>query len=275
MPKPITSEDYSRRLQRVVAHITTHLDEPIDLARLAEIACFSPYHFHRIYRTCMGETVGETVSRQRLTRAATELARTSRPLGEIARRAGYGSDAAFSRAFSAAHGRPPLEFRKAHLRRMESGETLMPVEIQNRAPMRLATIEHQGPYAEIGRTFEMLTAWAGPRGALKPGAVGVALYPGDHTCEAADSRAIVGVTVEPEIAGDETVSIYEVPGGRHAVLLHRGPYAELPRSYDELFAWLPTSGEEPGDAPVFEVNLNNPRDTSPADLLTEICLPIR
>lgn len=55
----------------------------------------------------------------------------------------------------------------------------------------------------------------------------------------------------------------------------RRPYAQLPKTYDELFAWLANSGEEPADAPLFEVNLNNSSNTSPAELLTEICLPLK
>ncbi|WP_370690200.1 GyrI-like domain-containing protein [Phenylobacterium sp.] len=59
------------------------------------------------------------------------------------------------------------------------------------------------------------------------------------------------------------------------VLLYKGPYAQIGQGYEELFAWLPTSGEEPANAPCVEVNLNDPRKTAPADLLTELCLPLK
>ena len=67
-----------------------------------------------------------------------------------------------------------------------------------------------------------------------------------------------------------------LPAGRHAVLTYQGPYAGLPAAYDQLFGlWLPQSGEEPADSPVFEIYLNSPMDTAPDDLLTEICLPLK
>jgi AraC-like DNA-binding protein len=44
--------NYGGRLDRVVTWLTDHLDEALDLARLADVACLSPYHFHRIYRPC-------------------------------------------------------------------------------------------------------------------------------------------------------------------------------------------------------------------------------
>ena len=57
---------YETRLRRVSAYIHDHLDEELDMARLAEIACMSSYHWHRIYRAIYGETLAATVKRLRL-----------------------------------------------------------------------------------------------------------------------------------------------------------------------------------------------------------------
>ena len=95
MNKVSTILDYSRRIERVVAHIGAHLDEPLELERLAGIAAFSPYHFHRIYRALMNETAADTL---RLHRAAADLVQSQQPVARIAARAGYGSVAAFTRA---------------------------------------------------------------------------------------------------------------------------------------------------------------------------------
>ena len=111
MAKPETLIDYGRRIARVSQHIADHLDAEIDVERLAAVAYFSPWHFHRIYRETTGETVADTVRRLRLHRAAVELTRGDTPLGRIAKRAGYGTLAAFSRAFSADYGVPPGAYR--------------------------------------------------------------------------------------------------------------------------------------------------------------------
>ena len=59
-------------------------------------------------------------------------------------------------------------------------------------------------------------------------------------------------------------------------MLHVGPYAELDRAYTWLFGdWLPESGEEAADAPAVEEYLNDPRTVSPAELRTDIWLPLR
>ena len=283
MNRPTTADSYGRRLQRVTEHIWTHLDSPLDLARLAEIACFSPFHFHRIYHAALGETVAETLARLRLQRAAGQLARSSLLVAEIGRAAGYGSAAAFSRAFRASYGRSPSAFRAdrapcAELARapLSSGGLPMKVEIQDRPPLRLAAVTHRGPPAGVGRAFDRLMAWAGPQGLATPAHWGVAVWLTDMMNTPADEQVgIAGLTVGPAVMGDEVVAIHEIPGGRHAVVLFKGPFTRLDWAYDVLFAWLPTSGEEPAHAPMYEVNLNDPRTTAPDDLLTQVCLPLK
>ena len=73
-----TERDYRRRILKVMDHLRAHLDEALSFERLAEIACFSPFHFHRIYRGMVGETVADTVRRLRLLRAATAVGTTRR-----------------------------------------------------------------------------------------------------------------------------------------------------------------------------------------------------
>ena len=67
---PGTEASYRERILRVRLHIEAHLDESISLEELAAVACFSPYHFHRIFRALVGESVMEHVRRLRLERAA-------------------------------------------------------------------------------------------------------------------------------------------------------------------------------------------------------------
>ncbi|WP_456095319.1 helix-turn-helix domain-containing protein [Paraburkholderia sediminicola] len=99
---------YETRLGRVLDHIYDHLDEPLDIDRLAQIACMSPYHWHRIFQAMYGETVATTVRRLRLHRAAGYLANGSMPIAEIAERSGYSSLQSFSRTFRAVFGMPKM-----------------------------------------------------------------------------------------------------------------------------------------------------------------------
>jgi AraC family transcriptional regulator len=79
---------YAERVRRVVKHLAGHLDEALDLEALAWVACFSPYHFHRIYRGLLGNTVSDTLRRLRLHRAIIDLLDRELSIERTAGRAG-------------------------------------------------------------------------------------------------------------------------------------------------------------------------------------------
>jgi len=282
MTKPLTALDYSRRLERVMDHIGAHLDEPLDLERLAAVACFSPYHFHRIYRAMTGETAADTLRRLRLHRAAGELVEGHPAIDRIARRAGYGSVAAFARAFRAGYGLPPAAYRKQGrlvpppLLTTATEAAMYDVSIRDLQPVRLAALPHAGSYQEIGTTFERVFAWAAGRGLMGPQTRAIGVYYDDPDATPAQAlRSDAGITVGSDAPVDGGPRLLEVPGGRHAVLHHQGPYAELNKAYRWLYReWLPQSGEQCADRPIFEEYLNNPRTLPPEQWLTDICLPL-
>src|SRR5262245_8168875 len=109
-----TLRDYQERILRVLVHIQCHLDHALDLEKLAAIAHFSPYHFHRVFRGMVGEPVKEHVRRLRLERAAGQLKATDRAVTQIAFDAGYETHEAFTRAFRATFEESPIEFRRSH-----------------------------------------------------------------------------------------------------------------------------------------------------------------
>ena len=112
-PAARTVEDYADRVERVHAYLAAHLDRDVDLDHLAGIACFSPFHFHRIYHALQGETIAESVRRMRLHRAALDLIEGTVPVARIAVRAGYGSQAAFTKRFHEEVGESPARLRRA------------------------------------------------------------------------------------------------------------------------------------------------------------------
>jgi AraC family transcriptional regulator len=282
MRRAQTQTDYGRRIDRVIRHIGEHLDEPLDLDRLAQVACFSPFHFHRIYRQTVGETVADTLRRNRLARAAGDLVRSDLAIPAIARRAGYASVAAFTRAFQALHGVAPAAYRRSgrlvplEHRPEEESAAIYDVAIRTTEPLRIAAIRHVGPYMEIGTAFDRLLAWATPKGLWNATCRTFGIFYDDPAAVAPETlRSDACLTVGPEAKVDGDLRLAEIAAGRHAVLRHQGPYAELPAAYGWMFGtWLPTSGEEPADRPCFEEYLNNPRDLPPKEWLTDIHLPL-
>ena len=172
-----TRSDYLVRLERVLRWLADHMDDTLDLHRLAEVACMSPYHFHRVYRAMQGETAAETVRRLRLHRAAVELITGELPVERVARRAGYGSQEAFTRAFKAAYGVPPARYRASFVPLPGTGGTEDEMEttlsyqatIQD-SSITVAALAHQGDYQTIPSRSSV--SFASLRNARAPSAGG-------------------------------------------------------------------------------------------------------
>jgi AraC family transcriptional regulator len=269
---------YSARIQRVVDYLAAHLDEALDLETLARVACFSPYHFHRIYRGLLGETASETVRRLRLHRAALDLLDENLSIERTARRAGYTSQAAFTRAFRAEYGEPPARYRGAR-REAESQErdhTTYDVEITNRPSVRVAMIEHRGDYQLTSKVFERLMTTAATTGLLRPDTRTIGIYHDDpQAVPAAELRASVCITVPGGWTPSGDLIEGHIEGGRYARIVHTGSYTELEAAYDWLYrTWLPSAAEEPRNLPCVEEYLNDPRQVPAKDLQTAVMMPL-
>jgi AraC family transcriptional regulator len=277
------NDQHHRRLQRVVDYIHAHLDDALDLNKLAEIACLSPYHWSRIYAALYGESIVDTVKRLRLHRAAVALAHGTDPIASIARKAGYGSVPAFSRSFRDTFGMPPATYRKAgsHTRfqslNHQKGTLMFDVEIKTIAPIHMATIPHKGAYFQINRAFDQLFGLLGQHALFPDPLRMIAVFYDDPSVVAeADLRSRAAVAMPESRTLVAPLEPSDVIGGRYAVMHYKGPYADMPPAYHWLYgAWLAASGEELADAPSFEDYLNNPRNTAPADLLTDIYMPLK
>ena len=273
---------YQDRLDRVTSYIYDHLDDDIDLNRLAEVACLSPYHWHRVYHAMNGETIAATVRRLRLHRAAGLLANTQVAIERIALQSGYASVQAFTRAFSADYGMPPAQYRTAgahaafQAQREGTAAGAYDVAVREVPPMMAVAIDHVGSYMQIGKAFDPLFGWCGARGLLgaQTRTIGI-FYDDPFSVAEAELRSRACIVVTQPVSVAPPVQQTEIAGGPCAVLRFRGPYATMRAAYQWLYgAWLPRSGEEPADGPVFEEYLNSPRDTAPNDLLTDIYLPL-
>ncbi len=157
------------------------------------------------------------------------------------------------------------------------GETPMhPIEIRHEPARRLAAVAHLGPYTEINRAFETLGAIIGARGLFPHAGMMFGVYYEDpSTTPATALRSHAGIAFPDSVQLDPPLEIVHLPEGPHAVLTYKGPYSGLPAAYEQLYhRWLPTSGHHPTKAAPFEIYHNNPMDTAPEDLLTEICVPL-
>ena len=275
---------YGDRLARVARYIHDHLGDDLDLDRIAAVACLSPWHWHRIYREVHGETVAATVKRLRLHRASGDLLKTDHSLSRIAERAGYPNPRSFARAFAEVYGATPAQYRKGAGARppagaVDEGTIMVEVTIRTLPEMTLLGVAHTGPYMEIGRAFDTLMHKLHESGLIAEAVMPpVALsYDDPGVVPAAELRSFAAVPLREGAAptAQAPLEVRSVVGGDYAVYMHKGPYAELASTFQWLYrVWLPQSGRTRRDEPPIEVYLNDARTTPPAELLTEIRIPL-
>lgn len=283
MLKVRTHEDYLARLNRVHDYVYAHLEDDISFDRLAEVACLSPYHWSRIYSAMRGETIVATIRRLRLQRAADRLANSDLEIGLVAAHARYSSTDTFGRAFREAFGISPAAYREkgSHVSfkaaRAASDTNGFPVTVETVPERHCASIGHTGSYMAIDHAMGRLFTELAARRILppQPTMIGVFFDDPDLVPEAElRSRACLPLTrsVAVEVPLETTV----LRGGLHAKLNYTGPYAGMRSAYRWfLGVWLPASGHEPDDAPIFEAYLDDPREVPQHELRTDIHLPLK
>ena len=103
----------SRRLERVLEYIEAHLDTDISVSDLADVACFSLFHFVRAFHLAIGRAPHAYLSERRLDRAKQLLAYSDHSLADISLTCRFSGQANFTKAFTRAMGVSPGRYRKA------------------------------------------------------------------------------------------------------------------------------------------------------------------
>ena len=105
--------NYIERINAAIDHIVRNLAQNLSLEEIALVEGFSPYHFHRVFRALVGETLNQFVKRLRLERAVYLMSHSpSRSLTDIALECGFSSSSDCSRSFKAnLRGKVPMGLR--------------------------------------------------------------------------------------------------------------------------------------------------------------------
>lgn len=269
-------ERWRRRLERAATLISTRLDDPPLLEELAMAAAVSPFHFHRIWRALTRETVGQTVLRLRL-EASKELLQTKdATVAETAIAVGFATPQSFARAFRRHTGMTPTEHRAASTPTSAASGKELKVEIERRGEILVVALRREGKaYTDLNATFGQVWSWAEATDVLKrlEGIYGIPLddsasVPLDRLRY--DACLALGVTTAPQ-----PLRVLALPAGDYARLRHLGSYDGLEATTQHLVGdWLPASGREPANFPVFHHFISDPDATPVEELVTDILLPL-
>lgn len=282
-------------MHAVVDFIDRHLDRKLDLAVIADVASFSPFHFHRLFRALMGEALADYVRRRRLEVAAIRLRALEVSVLNIALGVGFGSAEAFTRAFSARFGCSPTEWRKSKrgqtasksgkARRIagrkngasRNQETAMHVTIIERPPVHVAYLRFTGPYGpDIGKFWmETVAPWMATNNLYGRERFGIGLD--DPSVTKPSQCRYDACLASPEgevLTGNPNRKV--IPGGKYAALAFEGTGAEIGAAWDSMLRiWLPGSGLQLDSRPFFEhYPVDGKYDAKTGRFTCNICLAV-
>jgi len=100
-------------LLSVVNLMNAHIEDPLTLDDLAQVADFSRRHIERMFLSVLGETPGDYYRGIRLDRGRNLLSTTDMGLLDVALACGFSSVAHFSKSFKARFGVAPTKFNRA------------------------------------------------------------------------------------------------------------------------------------------------------------------
>ncbi len=298
--------EYVQRMHRVLAHIDQHLDRALSLQELAEVAHFSPFHFHRLFAAWMGETLGDYLRRRRVEVAAMRLsAQPKVKVLNVALSVGFGSSEAFTRAFRSRFGCAPSVWRdqrrdsqNSKMSQVVSNSdqadlwglsenaftlttqpgTPMKVTLIDRAPATIAYLRHVGPYGPaVGRFWqETYVPWA----VMNKLGFDHARYgisyddPSVTAPEQCRYDACAEVAEDFVVNGGALKGV--VPGGQYAVYQFKGSNAAISGAWMALLRdWLPSSGFQLDARPCFEYYPKGSfYDEKSGEFTCEICIPV-
>ena len=285
---------YRARFRKVLEYIDAHLDEDLAVARLCAVAAFSKYHFHRQFTALFGVGAFRYVQLTRLKRASYQLAFREEPIVDIALSSGYGGPEAFARAFKSCLGQSPSEFRQCpqwnawhstfdpltelrmhHMNPYARGAQVRIVDCRDIA---VAVLEHRGNPQRLGESIRKFIEWR-KQNKLPPSVSATFNIAYDHPTETQpdDFRFDLCAATEREVADNDFGVVGKtIPGGRCAVLRHVGSDDNLIDSANYLYSqWLPQSGEELRDFPLYFQRVRFFPDVPEHEAITELFLPLR
>jgi AraC family transcriptional regulator len=280
--KKVTKDDYIQSVYKVILYIERNYHEELTLEELSKIASFSKYHFHRIFKSIIGETVGEYVRKVRLQNSTRKLSTSNQNITQIALDIGYETNASFSKAFKERFGVTPKEFSK----NLKSKQRTIMIEpkIVELEPIEVLYIRKIGDYTKVaGEAWESIMSFAYPQKIkFKKNLMGkdAQMFGIGH-----DDPSI---TQKNELRYDACISyddksvkprgeigVKTIEGGRYIKYLHKGAYEGLKESYQKVMDWIIENNYTIANKPPFEKYLNrDPRRTKPENLKTEIYIPV-
>ena len=291
--------DQLERLLPTLVWAETNLDGDLSLESMASAAGMSRFHFHRLFRECIGETARQYVHRLRLERGAFLLAVETRPIFDIALDVGFQNHETFARAFKRWFGVSPRVFRKTRRRDLAAAKTrrlettnphpsrtpgpksgaqggLSDTRIRRFRTMHVAFIRHHGDYELVPASmFDDLAKWyeiAGYSAELRFLGIG---HDAPGFTPTHKLRFDACVRVPERFSPVGRVGCQTIEDGFFATTTHVGPFDSLSEAWSQVFDRVQAiKGYDARMLPVIEMYDTTRITPDYALNRTELCMPM-
>ena len=300
----MTSEEHIKRIRKVLNFIEENLDNELSLENVAEIGNYSPFHFHRIFRGIIGETLQEYINRNRMEKSAMLLSHhKNKSLEEIFSEVGFKSNSTFSKTFKKYFGISPTDFRKkspeyfSKILQMNSNigqkevvfqqylyninqmknfmETNAKIEVKELPEIHLASVLSIG-VQNIDNAYNKLISWGisknlFPRENVKM----ISVYHDSFKVTAPDKvRIHACMLLDEPIKNDGEIFPEILPKGRHIVGSYFITLDEFEKAWNALFLWMNENGYQYKRTFPFEIYHNNFKEHPEKKCKVDFCIPI-
>jgi len=282
----------NKQIQKVLYYIESNLNEELDLIKLAAVANYSTFHFCRVFKVHVGESVMSYANRLKLQNAAIEMKLKNKSMIDIAMNAGYETPTGFLKAFKKRFGTTPTDFKlimQQNFNQYEEVDMNTP-EIVTREEVHVVFTRELGDYETSGEiAWKKLTASMEaldtafqkrpPNTEMKLGkdngeALGICHDDPDVT-DAKNIRYDAALAWSKEDVAELTNYGFEsktVNGGKYVKVL--AECRESLESWYGLYTWIEKKGYRFRDVPPFEKYLNAIENPENSEQTVEIYVPI-
>ena len=266
-------QDHRKPVFKAMDYISHHLALNPTLDEIARSVALSSFHFHRIFRAQVGETVAEFTRRLRMERAAAWLvAYPEEDITGLALRVGFSSSQNFAKAFRSHFSVSPGEFRRRHIpatisktgnvtplksaySQTTSCETgLLTAQICTLPPRRVAYMRRFGPYGKetCQQTHQDLLASLPARTPSQPAGTLCVYWDSPEITSAERCRTDVAVEISAAEKPGRGIAVQTLTGGLYAVLKFAVFEEQLEQAWETAFAWMKHKGVIKSDKPCYE-----------------------
>ena len=282
--KQSTKNDHLERINEVLFRIHSDLEHNNSVEELASLVAMSVFHFNRVFKECVGESVHAYVKRVKLEHAANLLLfNPSATITHCMQAVGFSSNASFTQAFKENFGVTPTKWRevdKANEKRdFTFSEKSLHVKIQTMPSFDVAYVRHKGYDWTIQQAWLKLQAWALGHGVDFLDQKMIALHHSNPRFVESSQCHYVACLELPkgrEFYRSGDIGVMRIPQTFCAVFSLQGVYGDLKKYMDVIYhEWFPQSAYEKIALPSFAIYRENHFINADERFDLDFCVPVR